>query len=91
MPTNNTPHSGAWVAQVWISFAISIGTTAIGVAYLPVDPWMKAFLAMGLLFSVGSTLSLSKTIRDMHESLRLSSRVEEARVERLLAEHDPLK
>ena len=85
------PHSGAWIAQTWISFVVSIGTTALGVYFLPVDAWMKAFFAMGLLFSVGSTITLSKTLRDVHESSRLVSRVEEARMEKLLADHDPLK
>ncbi len=85
------PHSGAWIAQTWISFVASLGTTAIGILYLPVDIWVKAFLGMGLLFAVGSTISLSKTLRDVHEASKLHVRVDEARVERLLAEHDQLK
>ena len=44
-------HSSAWVAQTWISFALSVGVTAMGIWFLPVDPWIKAFMAMGLLFS----------------------------------------
>ena len=30
------PHSGAWIAQTWISFVVSIGTTALGVYFLPI-------------------------------------------------------
>jgi len=44
---------------------------------------------MGLAFSIGSTISLSKTIRDIHESQRILSRVDEAKLEKLLAEYDP--
>jgi hypothetical protein len=84
------PHSSAWIAQTWVSFVVAVGVTAIGIWHLPVDAWIKAFLAMGLLFSVGSALTLAKTTRDMHEATRLTARIDEARVSRLIAEHDPL-
>lgn len=83
-------HSPAWVAQTWLSFVLSVGVTAVGVWNLPVDIWVKAFLGMGLLFTVGSTFSLSKTVRDQHEMEQLGTRIDEARVSRLLSEHDPL-
>ena len=70
---------------------ISISATAIGIIYLPVDAWIKSFMGMGLAFSVGSTISLTKTQRDIHESKKLTSKIEEARVEKILAEHDSLK
>ncbi len=84
-------HSSAWIAQTWISFAAAVGVTSMGIWFLPVDPWVKAFMAMGLLFSVGSTFSLAKTVRDQHESESLRKRIDEARVNRIIAEHDPLK
>jgi hypothetical protein len=71
------PHSSAWVAQTWIAFVLSVGVTGIGIAYLPEGAWVRAFLAMGLLFTVGSTLSLAKTTRDVHEATRPSSRTED--------------
>ncbi|PTL85125.1 YiaA/YiaB family inner membrane protein [Vitiosangium sp. GDMCC 1.1324] len=83
-------HSGAWVIQSWLSFALSIGVTAIGIYHLPVDGWQKAFLGMGLLFSIGSTFSLSKTVRDQAEQQRITARIDEARVTKLLAEVDPV-
>jgi hypothetical protein len=76
--------------QTWISFVVAVGFTGLGILYLPVDPWMRGFLGMGLLFSVGSTLSLAKTLRDEHEAKRLTARVDEAKLQRLLAEHDLL-
>ena len=89
----NTPtnHTTAWVAQTWLSFVISISATAIGIVYLPADIWLKGYLGMGLLFSVGSTTSLSKTIRDQAEANRMLSRIDEAKLEKLLAEYDPFK
>jgi hypothetical protein len=84
-------HSSAWVAQTWISFVAAAGATALGIWCLPADGWMKAFLGMGLLFTVGSTFSLAKTVRDQHEASSLRQRIDDARVSRLIAEHDPLK
>ena len=84
-------HTSAWIAQTWISFIISLSATTLGIVYLPVDGWVRGYLGMGVLFSVGSTISLSKTIRDVEESKRLTSRVDEAKLERLLAEYDPFK
>lgn len=68
MRKNRNTSTAAWKFQVWASFVISTAVTAIGVAYLPVDIWVKGFLAMGLLFTVGSCFSLAKTIRDEHEA-----------------------
>jgi len=83
-------HSSAWVIQTWLSFALSVGVTAVGIWNLPVDTWVKSFLGMGLLFSVGSTFSLSKTVRDQHEMDQLGTRLDEARVAKMLSEHDPI-
>ncbi|ATB44174.1 hypothetical protein CYFUS_009656 [Cystobacter fuscus] len=91
-PSANTSqdHSGAWVIQTWVSFILSVAVTAVGIYHLPVDGWQKAFLSMGLLFTVGSTFTLSKTVRDQHEQQRLTARIDEARVTKLLAEVDPV-
>jgi hypothetical protein len=84
-------HTGAWVAQVWLSFIISIAGTSIGIFFAPVDNWVRAYLGMGLMFSVGSAISLTKTTRDTYESTKVLSRIDEAKLERLLAQYDPYK
>ena len=68
--TKRSSNTAAWRFQVWVSFVLSGGLTALGIAYLPVDLWTKGFLAMGLLFTVGSCFSLAKTIRDDAEEQR---------------------
>ncbi|WP_377475085.1 MAG: YiaA/YiaB family inner membrane protein [Microcoleus anatoxicus] len=83
--------TNAWILQCWISFIIATSTTAIGIIYLPVDVWVKSFMGMGLTFSVGSSFTLAKTIRDNNEATRLTARIDEARVEKILADHHPLK
>jgi hypothetical protein len=83
--------SNAWILQTWLAFALSIGITSVGIANLPVGIWEKGFMAMGLSFSVGSTFSLAKTQRDLHESSKLTSKIEEAKVEQILSQHGGLK
>lgn len=87
---NSSEHSGAWIIQTWASFILSVVVTSLGIYHLPVDGWQKAFLGMGLLFTVGSTFTLSKTVRDQHEQQRITARIDEARVTKLLAEVDPV-
>ena len=90
-PTGNQTHSTGWVVQAWASFIIAVAGTTFGILYLPVDGWVKGYMGMGLAFTVGSTFSVAKTTRDRHEAKRITSRIDEARVEKLLTEHHPLK
>jgi len=87
-------HSTAWVVQAWVAFVLALSATTIGVLNIPetgADTWVKGYLGMGVLFTVVSTFNLGKTVRDMHEANKLVARVDEARVERILAEHHTLK
>ncbi|MFB2918872.1 MULTISPECIES: YiaA/YiaB family inner membrane protein [Aerosakkonema] len=83
--------TAAWIIQVWASFVLSVSATSVGIIYLPVDGWVKGYMGMGLLFSVGSTFTLAKTTRDNYEATKLTARIDEARVEKILSEHHPLK
>lgn len=89
--TNNKAHSSAWIAQSWISFMIAIVSSVWGILYLPMDGWAKGYMALSFAFTVSSTISVSKTTRDLHESNSITAKVEEARVEKLLAQHNTLK
>ena len=84
-------HSTAWVAHTWLAFVLSISATSIGIVFLPIEPWVKGYFGMGILSTVSSTINLSKTIRDVEESKRIINRVDEAKLERLLADYDPFK
>ena len=81
--------TAAFYVQSAVSFAVSTCGLLLGIAYLPVGGWMRAFLALGLLYAVTSTFTLAKCVRDAHETGKVVHRVDEARLERLLAEHDP--
>ena len=91
---NHTPaakNSSAFYAQSAIAFGIALFTMLIAVYYLPADPWPKAFLALGTLFLTTSAFSLAKCVRDAQENQYVVSRIDQARVDRILAEHDPWK
>ena len=53
--------------------------------------WVRAFLALGLLYVVTSSFTLAKCIRDRQEEGALVSRVDQARLDKLLAEQDILR
>ena len=87
----NQKPTSAFYAQAAISFAVSVVGVLLGIAYLPVSSWMRAFLALGLLYSVTSAFTLAKCVRDNHEAHSVVHRVDEARLEKFLAEYDPLR
>jgi hypothetical protein len=77
--------TGAWVTFSYASFAASILMVAGGIAALPLDWWVRAYFAMGMVMVVQSCFTLSKNIRDVHEASRMINRIEEARTEKLLS------
>ncbi|MEC4805725.1 MAG: YiaA/YiaB family inner membrane protein [Jaaginema sp. PMC 1079.18] len=89
-PIKIQDHSSAWILQTWLSFVLATSAMTIGIICLPVNNWTKGFMGMGLVFTVGSTLNLAKTTRDIHESKKITSRVDEAKLEKILNEHYPL-
>lgn len=83
--------TAAFYAQAVASFGISLIAMAIGLVYLPAAPWVRAFLTLGLLYVVTSTVVLCKVVRDRQEVSEVSSRVDQARLDKLLTEHDPFR
>ena len=84
-PQPHQPDSGAWAAFTYISFAASVAMVALGVLFLPVDLATRGYMAIGMMMLVQSSFTVAKTARDRHEGARLHKRIEEARVEELLA------
>lgn len=86
MGSDHLRDSGAWRVQVFVSFLLALGLTTGGILYLPTDTWIKGYLLMGLYFTVSSAFALAKTLRDAHESTRISARISEAQTEKILRE-----
>ena len=86
-----TTMTGAYYAQCVISFGLALAGVTIGIACLPVGPWVRAFLSVAMVYTVTSSFVLAKAVRDRQEVGSMASRVDQARLEKLLAEHDPYK
>jgi hypothetical protein len=83
--------STAFFVQSALSFGVSAVAVCLGIAYLHVSPWVRAFLALGLLYVITSTFTLAKCVRDKQEEEAVVHRVDKARLDKLLAEHDPYR
>jgi hypothetical protein len=81
----------AFYAQSVASFALAFCATTGGIFYLPVGGWIRAFLSVGLLYLVTSAFTLAKCVRDAQEVGTVVRRVDQARIDKLLAEHDPFR
>lgn len=77
-------HSRAWVNFCYLCFIVACLMMVGGVSILPLDIWSKGYLAMAGLMIVQTTVNLTKTLRDNHESERLLNRIEDAKTERIL-------
>jgi hypothetical protein len=90
-PTTSAKNTNAFYAQAGISFAIALLTMVFAVIYLPVDPWMRAFLGLGVMYLTTSAFTLAKCVRDAQENQSVYARLDQARVDKILAEHDPFR
>jgi len=65
----------AFSTVIWVGF---------GILFAPIDIWIKAYFAMGAALLIQSCITMTKTLRDVHESSKLVNRIEDARAEQLL-------
>lgn len=83
--------TAAFYGQAVASFGVAMGAVAIGIYFLDADAWVRGFFAIGVLYLVTSAFTLAKVIRDRQEAGQIISRVDQARLEKILAEHDPFR
>ncbi|MET7360194.1 YiaA/YiaB family inner membrane protein [Streptomyces sp. NPDC005562] len=84
-------NTAAYYGQAIASFAFALAATAIGIYSLDVSGWIRAFLAVSVLYLTTSAFTLAKVVRDRQEADQIVSRVDQARLEKILADHDPFK
>ncbi|MFE6285118.1 YiaA/YiaB family inner membrane protein [Streptomyces sp. NPDC057877] len=83
--------TAAFYGQAVASFGLALAATAIGIYNLKADAWVRGFLGIAVLYLVTSAFTLAKVIRDRQEAGQIVSRVDQARLEKLLADHDPFE
>jgi hypothetical protein len=81
----------AFYVQSIAAFALALIAVGAGIVYLPVGAWVRAFLGVGVLYLVTSAFTLAKCVRDAQEVGTVVRRVDQARIDKLLNEHDPFK
>ncbi|ETX00507.1 MAG: hypothetical protein ETSY2_38955 [Candidatus Entotheonella gemina] len=86
-PQSLQTDSTAWLFFVKASWVAAVGAVGVGTAYLPVDLWAKGYMAMGILFAMGTSFTLAKTLRDQHEAERWINRLTDAKTEKMLQEY----
>ncbi len=77
-------HTSIWVTFTYASFIGAVLMVAGGIVLMPLDIWAKGYFAMGIVMLIQSCITMTKTIRDVHESGKLVNRIEDAKAERLL-------
>lgn len=80
--------TSAWGFFVKVSFAIAVGATLMGIYLLPGELVIKGYFLISSLFLVFATITMSKTIRDKHESDRLHNKITDARTTKMIRDMD---
>ena len=57
-----------WMMIAWIGFIASVALIAWHLSRMTLDGWARGYLLVSWLFLVSSAFTLSKTVRDQHES-----------------------
>ena len=83
-----TQHSSAWVSFTYANVVAALALTLGGIFFMPIDLWIKGYMLMGVLMLVSSTVTITKTIRDVHEATKLVNKIEDAKTEQLLMRID---
>ncbi|MCY0920148.1 YiaA/YiaB family inner membrane protein [Streptomyces sp. NPDC002039] len=90
---NETPvkqqNTGAYYGQAVASFGVAMAAVALGIYNLDANGWVRAFLGIAVLYLTTSAFTLAKVIRDRQEVTQIVTRVDQARMEKLMTGYDP--
>lgn len=81
-------NSRAWTFFAALSFAAALAMISAGIIFLPVDIWVKAYLATGMAFLISSCFTLSKTVRDTGDQRDRATRINTTILDRVMLESD---
>lgn len=81
-------NSRGWNFFVRAAFALSLLVMTLGIVFSPVNLWIKAFMGMGSLMLVTTSIMLSKAVRDDFEARKIVNRIQEAKTERMLKDYE---
>jgi hypothetical protein len=84
-------NTNGFYVQAGIAFGVALLTMVFGIYVMPGDIWVRAFLGLGTVFLTSSSFTLAKCVRDAQEEQYVVARVDRARLDKLLSEHDPFE
>ncbi|MEZ5092681.1 YiaA/YiaB family inner membrane protein [Nocardioides sp.] len=92
MSTPTTPrNTNGFALQAGIAFVTALFAMILAIYLMDGDVWIRAFLALGTVFLVTSSFTLAKVVRDAQEETYVMARLDRARLDKLLSEHDPFQ
>ena len=74
----------AWTYFTMAIFVVAAGMMAGGIYFLEASFSAKGFYAMSAIMLVHTSVTLTKTMRDVEESQKLINKLEDAKTEKLL-------
>lgn len=77
----------AFSTLAWISFGVSFIGMVVGLIYLQMDIYQKAFIGMTYLFSISSCFVLAKVVRDKQEGEDYVKKIEHAKTEQMISKY----
>ena len=80
--------SSAWDFFFKVAFAIASAATLMGIYLITGELVVKGYFLISSLFLVFATITMSKTLRDKHESDRLHNKISEARTSKIIRDMD---
>ena len=92
MSTPTTPrNTNGFALQAGIAFVTALFAMILAIYLMDGDVWIRAFLALDTVFLVTSSFTLAKVVRDAQEETYVMARLDRARLDKLLSEHDPFQ
>ena len=88
-PDTTQKNTSAFYLQAAVAFGVSLFSMMAAVYYLPADPWVRAFLALGTLIPGHLELHTRQCVRDAQEDQMVVRRLDRARLDRALATTTP--
>lgn len=67
-PVKQQQNTSAYYVQAIISFGIALLAVTVGIYRLDASAWVRAFLAVAVLYLTTSAFTLAKVVRDRQES-----------------------
>lgn len=68
-PQMKQQNTAAYYMQAVISFGLALLAVTVGIYKLEASAWVRAFLAVAVLYLTTSAFTLSKVVRDRQEQL----------------------